>query len=196
MSYENAKATALFATKCLCCGRALVDAVSVETGVGPVCRQKHGYNAPVSSEGRTAVNALIHEAALNATTDIRRIEIAGIIESEFGFDILANKIRERFMKASREGVAVTITKREVIFGKGQFAEAVEAFVVQNQWADGFADAIKAEIDWRDRTVLRDENGKFTGWAVRPEVKRALWDIVKAFFAGETGVGPNGPFVIA
>jgi hypothetical protein len=48
MSYENAPATRLLATNCGCCGRQLVDAVSVEAGIGPECRKKHGYN---QSEG-------------------------------------------------------------------------------------------------------------------------------------------------
>ncbi len=43
MSYENAPATKLLATYCACCGRPLVDSVSVETGVGPECRKKHGF---------------------------------------------------------------------------------------------------------------------------------------------------------
>ncbi len=33
----------MLASCCACCGKTLVDADSVETGVGPVCREKHGY---------------------------------------------------------------------------------------------------------------------------------------------------------
>lgn len=43
MSYENAPATILLATHCACCGRPLVDAASVETGIGPDCRKRHGF---------------------------------------------------------------------------------------------------------------------------------------------------------
>lgn len=43
MSYESAPATRLVATACCCCGRPLVDSISVEAGVGPTCREKHGY---------------------------------------------------------------------------------------------------------------------------------------------------------
>ena len=35
--YTNAPATKLLATNCLACGRPLVDALSVERGVGPEC---------------------------------------------------------------------------------------------------------------------------------------------------------------
>lgn len=44
-NYENAPATQMVATKCACCAKPLVDAVSVETGVGPDCRKKHGYGS-------------------------------------------------------------------------------------------------------------------------------------------------------
>ena len=43
MSYENAPATKMLAAYCACCARPLVDAESVETGMGPVCRKSHGY---------------------------------------------------------------------------------------------------------------------------------------------------------
>lgn len=45
MGYEEAPATEMMASHCLLCGRPLVDAVSVETGIGPVCREKYGYGA-------------------------------------------------------------------------------------------------------------------------------------------------------
>jgi|GEM_PF-6655825 hypothetical protein len=44
MSYENAPATRLVATHCACCSRPLVDAASVERGVGPECARKYGYD--------------------------------------------------------------------------------------------------------------------------------------------------------
>jgi hypothetical protein len=45
MSYESAPATKMLATQCACCGRALVDAASIEAGMGPTCRKQHGYAA-------------------------------------------------------------------------------------------------------------------------------------------------------
>lgn len=41
--YENAPATQMLATHCAICGRALVDAESVERGVGPDCAEKYGF---------------------------------------------------------------------------------------------------------------------------------------------------------
>jgi hypothetical protein len=42
-TYENAPATALLATDCAACGRPLLDAMSVELGIGPECRRKAGW---------------------------------------------------------------------------------------------------------------------------------------------------------
>jgi hypothetical protein len=46
MTYENAPSTRLVATNCACCARPLVDADSVEAGVGPECRKRHGFGVP------------------------------------------------------------------------------------------------------------------------------------------------------
>ena len=43
-------AYALTHSECCVCSRALRDAESVETGIGPICRKKYGYtNAPASN---------------------------------------------------------------------------------------------------------------------------------------------------
>lgn len=42
-SYEDAPATKLIAVNCACCARPLLDAISVENGMGAVCRRKHGF---------------------------------------------------------------------------------------------------------------------------------------------------------
>jgi hypothetical protein len=42
MGYETSAATQLVATACVFCGRPLVDADSVQLGIGPICAQKYG----------------------------------------------------------------------------------------------------------------------------------------------------------
>ncbi len=44
MSYENSAACLALATFCACCSRPLVDATSVELGIGPICRKDHGFD--------------------------------------------------------------------------------------------------------------------------------------------------------
>lgn len=45
MGYETAPATILVATHCAVCGRPLVDAESVQRGIGPDCAKKYGYGS-------------------------------------------------------------------------------------------------------------------------------------------------------
>lgn len=65
MSYENAPATKMLATECAICSRPLLDAKSVEIGIGPTCREKYGYNEldGLSEEARQEANKLIHQIA-------------------------------------------------------------------------------------------------------------------------------------
>lgn len=44
MNYTDAPACKLLATHCACCGRPLLDAKSVEFGIGPDCRQNYGFD--------------------------------------------------------------------------------------------------------------------------------------------------------
>jgi hypothetical protein len=67
MGYENAPATKLLASRCCCCNKELVDAKSVEIGMGPVCRKAHGYDDVLGlpEEARVEANKLIYTIALD-----------------------------------------------------------------------------------------------------------------------------------
>lgn len=60
--YENAPATRLLATHCAICSRPLLDARSVECGVGPVCRRRHGYNE-IPEAVRVEANRIVYRIA-------------------------------------------------------------------------------------------------------------------------------------
>lgn len=66
MCYTNAPACEMLATHCVVCGRPLVDAESVECGVGPDCRANSGLETGIADATRTAANRLTHEAAVAA----------------------------------------------------------------------------------------------------------------------------------
>lgn len=71
--YEGSPACLLLATHCACCGRALVDAKSVETGVGPECRKRHGY---ATAEGSPDWVVVFGALAAAAEADARLGEVA------------------------------------------------------------------------------------------------------------------------
>lgn len=116
--YENAPATRLLATSCACCGRALLDAVSVEAGVGPDCREKYGFGEAQGSadwaraalllggshaealaafwsvDAHKAANVLVHAVGSGAGTGAERgAAIAAI--AALGFARLAARLTER-----------------------------------------------------------------------------------------------------
>lgn len=193
---QSKKLSTLFATHCLCCGRPLVDAISVETGVGPVCRQRYEYDRHTNREDQLIANRLIHEAALNDTPDKRLLEIAEDLDT-LNYKGVATKIRDRFVQnpVAHHRIAFTITREPAIFGRGQRAHTMEAFVIKNTWMPGFEGSLTTEIDWRDRALVRDDADEIIGWAVKPRAKKALWKVLSIYFEGEVGVGPKGPFMV-
>jgi len=95
MTYENLRSTKLLATHCAVCARPLRDAVSVELGIGPDCREKHGYDGFINDDNRALANALIFEIAdkqsgLDAVDACRQL-------MHLGFTTLASKIAIRIM---------------------------------------------------------------------------------------------------
>lgn len=122
MGYENLNSTKMLATNCAVCSRPLRDAVSVEMGIGPECREKYGYNACVSEANRERANQLIFLIAdkqdgmdvMSATRQLR----------ELGFEALANKIAIRLFEVRIELDKSTNTYRVT----GPYTEAsVAAF---------------------------------------------------------------------
>jgi hypothetical protein len=94
MSYENAPAVNLVATACCVCGRPLLDAESLATGIGPVCAEKTGYGREALEPAvRSEVNRLVFELAafgrdVRAVPRLMRLRV-------LGFAALALRIEER-----------------------------------------------------------------------------------------------------
>lgn len=174
MSYEASIQCHLLATHCCVCGKKLVDSVSVQLGIGPDCRNH--INQGISEETRKTCNVLTHEAAVAAQEgNVTRVRRAAELIRSLGLDILADKILERFKNAER-------------LAKVRIAEDNGNLVVRTPWKHiaGFADA------WRaipGRTYRGGRN------VVPVTSKRELWALLKKYFPGVYGVGPQGPFKI-
>lgn len=70
MSYENAINTRQMATRCVFCGRPLVDAVSVEAGAGPDCRAKYGAVGAPGPVDREKLELMVDTAPEKLKADV------------------------------------------------------------------------------------------------------------------------------
>lgn len=94
MAYENAPALGLVATNCCVCGRRLLDAESLKSGIGPVCAEKTLAGREALDPGvRAEVNRLVYELAAFGR-DVRAVERLGRLR-ELGFGDLVVRIEER-----------------------------------------------------------------------------------------------------
>ncbi len=92
MGYENSEACKMLATHCAACSKALVDAASVEAGMGPDCRKKY-LVGEVAPELRDAANKLVYKIAIlqkgpEVVAAVNEIRVMGLA-------VLANRIAER-----------------------------------------------------------------------------------------------------
>lgn len=168
MGYENAIQTKMLATHCAVCGRALVDSKSVECGIGPDCREKHGYNIDVSEAARTAANIVVYQIALNRHEPELCMEHCNTLRT-LGFTHLAHVVLSRI-------AAVVIEEKDgLLFVKTEYNEA----------------AVSAM-----RTVPGRRWNKDTKTNTFPVTsKRALLAYLSNWYAGKIGVGGKGGFVI-
>lgn len=195
--YADSPAAALVATLCACCSTALVDAVSVETGIGPVCRKKHGFaaaqGAPVwqdvrvwldafnadlaperciglaDGDERHLANKIVHRIAVEQ----KGARVADLVNAlrALGFLKLAERITKRLVT-----IRITVEGDELVIKTPYAPEAVAAFrqVPGRRWDE-------------ERQVNR----------VSACERQRVWRLLRAFFAGRSALGPTGNvFVIA
>ena len=135
MSYENAPATKLLATACACCGRDLVDAVSVETGIGPECRKKYAIDSDVSEAARKEANALVFAVAQKNVG--RRVAYPAFERlAQLGFVVLAERIAKRF----HAKLPPALTEEEVTALRKEYARIRTDFCYDNSYTHRDFDA--------------------------------------------------------
>ena len=186
ISYLDAPATALLDVRCACCGKALLDAVSVEVGIGPICRLNYLDDVDASDVDRKVANVLIHEAALVATTASRQVEIGAALVA-LGFVKVAARIEVRWTKRAEKELAAAQKSATIRI------EALEdGFLsVETPYVPEFVNDLKAEINSADRRWNKADKR----WEITRDAARGLWTVLRAHFAGSTGFGPKGAFEI-
>lgn len=191
--YTAAPATSLIATACACCSRALLDAPSVERGIGPYCAKKHGYGdaqtAPAwdiaqaeiaravalapevpalasLDDARRSANALVHRIAADPQSVAMPHLLAAV--SALGYSRLAAAIAEHLCP---------VTVRIETSADGRIL-TVRAGELHGDTFDRYVSALRAVPGrWFDRAEKVDR--------VPTKQKVALWGALKAVFAPGT-----------
>ena len=169
MSYEDAPATRMVATHCAICHRDLVDALSVEVGVGPVCRKRHLAELAAldeDDESRQAANKIIHAIACRQ-----------------GEDNLA-RIKELFALGF-PGVVTAIMRT---IARVKIEEGDLGYLIKTPYCP---DALTA---WRRVPGRRWEKEKKANW-VPKDAKQHAYALLLTYHEGEMAMGPKGPFVL-
>jgi hypothetical protein len=183
MSYEEAPATALLATHCCACGRALLDAESVERGIGPVCAEKFGFLVPVGAAERAEANKLVHAVA--ALAGACSTEVSADVEAalarllELGFVKLAGIIRLRL--AGKADVVVEV--------EGGF------YVVRAPYSPAFLEAAGKFGRTHWEFVKKHGSGRKNVRLVPVGERNRLWLALKHAFPGAKVAGPAGAVII-
>jgi len=168
-TYENAPATKMLATYCACCSRPLVDAISVETGIGPECRKKHGYYLEgASEEARKEANVMVHHIAIHQ--DGPQVVAAVARLRELGFTTLADRVLDRI-------------------GCIRIFENDGTLSVATPYRE---DAVKPMAAIQGRRWDRDNKVN----TYPASMKRELWDVLKIYFNGMTLISKKGMAVIS
>jgi hypothetical protein len=176
MSYLDAPATKLANTFCCCCGKKLGDSLSIELGIGPECRD--GNDEGLTAEQQTACNKLTHAAAVAAQRgDIEHVRAIAEEIRAIGLSNLADKVSERFVNAER-------LAKIVITQDGNMLRVQTPY--KRSAGQDFVNA------WRNVPGRRWSNGANV---VPVTSKPQLWALLKQYFPGEFGKGPNGVFKI-
>lgn len=176
MSYENAPATKMLATRCAVCAHPLVDAMSVEIGLGPDCRAKYGYDHihDCSEEDRAEANRLVYEIACDQKGTARIASNSKRL-FELGFSKLIVAILRRVAT-----VQIGMTDDTHAHGAGRLA-------------------VKTPYSEEAVTALRQVPGR--RWDAENKVNTfpassrvPLFQALQKLFPGATAIGPKGPFV--
>lgn len=205
MSYENAPATLLLATHCACCGRPLVDAASVEAGVGPECRKRHGFaDAQLEpdwsavareTDGLVAVAELFPHG-IDAAEATWRL---GGLETRRVANLLVNRIA-----AYQQGPHVAqLTNAVRALGFVKLAariahrlatvridEAGGEYLVRTPYTEEGHYQLKS-LPYAARRFDRSARG----WRVLRHAKRELFGALRRAFPGHIASGPKGLFTL-
>ena len=165
--YEGLASTRMLATHCAVCCRLLLDAKSVEQGMGPDCARKYGFDIHVEQAARAEANQLVHLIAVAQRGPTVPDACARL--RELGFPVLAARILERFADVRLERVGNLLR----LHNKYDAAVTERLRQVPGRWFNGAEKATDFPYSSRN----------------------ALWAALRELYPGKKLLGPDGKLIV-
>lgn len=210
MSHENAPATQLVATRCCACRTPLVDANSVELGIGPICRRKTAKEDVGQPADWDRVCDLLAEFGARNQSDDHRREV-------FELCLRNLDVSERAVGAQKAANVIThyiaIDQHRADKDIGTMIEALRAMgrpalagkIADNLYtikivADGATLLVTApysetlrNLMWQGRIGRWDHDAKAYRVASDGTTRLDLLAALRRAYPGTLGMGPKGEF---
>ena len=192
MDYTTAPATKMLATNCACCSLPLVDAVSVETGVGPECRRKHGFAKPDTEVTYAAGCTLVSEVP----------EAAEIVAGTSTVRELVNRLVYRIARDQAGPHVITWTNAVRALGYTKLAARIaKRLAAVEIETDGAVYLVRARFSDEHLAAMRTVPGRRWDRANKcdrvPEASKvALLAALAKAHPGQVARGPKGLFTFA
>jgi hypothetical protein len=193
MDYTAAPATKMLATNCACCSLPLVDAVSVETGVGPECRRKHGFAKPDTEVTYAPGCVLVSEVP----------EGAEIVAGTSAVRELVNRLVYRIARDQAGANVITWTNAVRALGYTKLAARVaKRLAAVEIEADGVGYVVRARhFSDEHLAAMRSVPGRRRDRENRCDrvplsSRQALFAALTKAHPGQVAQGPKGLFMFA
>lgn len=173
MSYTNAPATKMLATRCACCGKQLLDSDSVESGVGPECKKKHALPDTLDAATQKKANKLVYVIAMDqfgpdVDKAIRELE-------KLGCDKIVARIKNRVYGKKRVTVSL-------------YGEDNDRFAVESPWSEDFVYRVRKIYGRKWDGAAKVNHFPCSKWA-------DVWELIADCYNGKLMVSPKGEQVV-
>jgi len=194
------------ATHCCICGRQLIDATSVEKGIGPICRNKYNYEDayPVLTAQANQLEAYLvnHPDYFPGEFTVRVSDAAKADDSRKAANLLVYRASsEMGMIAVRSAEALRMLGYVVLADRiidrlvpVRIEEKDGRLDVHTPYSETFISEVR-QIKGRKFEVVKVEGKKkpLKFWSVPSSARVELRDALEVAFPGGAGIGPKGIF---
>lgn len=200
MSYTDAPACKLLATHCCCCSRPLLDAVSVEMGIGPDCRKK--YMGKLGGPARDEANRIVYALAL-VVSGLKPEHIEGLSTeaTQAAYALGGTKAVGAMLSAAGGGQGATMLERLRTLGFDKLADKFEEAWLPVRIAE-VGNELRVQAPYDDAAVAAQRSIPGRRWDKATKCnyypvaqKAAVWAMLRRFYSGLAGIGPKGAFVV-